>query len=52
MGFEAVEVAVFLDVLLENVDQLEIEGERPCRGNGLSQIHVSDQLNDGGVGIV
>ena len=34
--FEAVEVAVFLDVLLKNVDQLEIEGERPSCGNGLS----------------
>ena len=52
VGFEAVEIAVFLDVLLENVDQLEIEGERPGRGDGLSQIHVPDQLHDGGVGIV
>ena len=36
VAFEAVEVAVFLDVLLKNVDQLEIEGERPSCGNGLS----------------
>ena len=45
---EAVEVAVLLDVLLEDVHQLEIEREGPGRGNRLGQIHLPDQLHDGG----
>ena len=44
---QAVEVAVFLDALLEDVDQLEIERERPSCSNGLREIHGADQLNDG-----
>jgi hypothetical protein len=32
---EGREVAVLLDVLLKDVDQLEIERESPCRRNGI-----------------
>ena len=50
--FEAVEVAVLLDVLLEDVYQLEIEREGPGRGDCLGQIHLPDQLHDRGGGIL
>ena len=44
--FEAVEVGVLLDVLLEDVDQLEIKRKGPGRGDCLGQIHLADQLHD------
>ena len=40
------QVAVFLDVLLEDVDQLEIEGEGPGGRDGLREIHRHDQVDD------
>ena len=46
VGPQAGQIAVFLDVLLEDVDQLEIEGEGAGSGNRLREIHVSDQLDD------
>jgi hypothetical protein len=39
------QIAVFLDPLLEDVHQLEIEREGPGRGDGLHQIHFTDQLH-------
>ena len=45
-GPEAVEVAVLFDALLEDVDQLEIEGESPGRGDRLGEVHRPDQLDD------
>ena len=46
MGPQAGQITVFLYVLLEDVDQLEIEREGARRGNRLRQIHVADQLHD------
>ena len=45
-GTKAVEIAVFLDALLEDVDQLEIQGESTGCCDGLGEIHAADQLND------
>ena len=40
---DALQVAVFLDALLENVDQLEIERERAGCRNRFGQVHVADE---------
>ena len=40
------QIAVFLDPLLEDVHQLEIQGEGACRRDGLDKIHLADQLGD------
>ena len=45
-GLETCEVAVFLDVLLENVDQLEIEGEGAGCGDPIGQIHIVNYRHD------
>ena len=47
VGLQAVQVAVFLDVLFEDVDQLEVERKGAGGGDGLGQIHLPDQLHDG-----
>ena len=44
-GSEAVEVAVLFDALLEDVDQLEIERERPGRGDRFREVHRPDQFD-------
>ena len=43
---EGIEIAVFFDVLFEDVDQLEVERERPGRRDGVLQIHLNDQPDD------
>ena len=44
---DALEVAVFFDALLKDVDQLEIEREGACRRNRFHEIHLADQLGHG-----
>ena len=45
-GTKTVQITVFLDALLEDVDQLEIEGEGTSCRDGLGEIHAADQLDD------
>lgn len=40
-------IAIFFNLLLNNVDQLEIQGERPGGNDGLTQVHRAHQLDDG-----